>query len=384
MINFALFSNEGVLYGCNFINVMRIALLGDMAMFGSLSLDKDPELLEKLGPMSRYLDGFDMVVGNLESPFTRKRKKYGAKSGYVGSDPLNIGILKALHISAVNLANNHMYDFGPEGLNTTIDILEANGIPWFGVDGKDLRIESKGARAAFHGFCCYSTNPLKLAPGSGKKGINRVNFREMEHILQRDREEGLLSVLCVHSGIEHVSRPSLDQIMMSRRFAEIGPYVWWGHHPHVVQGVDVFKESVLAHSLGNFLFPEYEGDDLCPRIELKEENRIGLVLELEVEGNRLKGCELTYTRLNLDHSLSISKRHDLTELYRDILEEAFSNPVSYERKRLEQRKDFTDKRKQLRNFKWYMKRLRPRYVRLILDYRANMLEYERNVRNFIN
>ena len=94
---------------------MRIALLGDIALFGRLSYKNSKDLNYYFEDVASFLGTMDYVVGNLETPFSVKKKTSGAKSAYICSDIENIKILKSLHIKAVSLANNHMFDFGKEG-----------------------------------------------------------------------------------------------------------------------------------------------------------------------------------------------------------------------------------------------------------------------------
>lgn len=56
---------------------MRLALLGDIALFGAFDIKNNPRLKENLREISSYLDGFDYVVGNLETPFSEKKKNTG-------------------------------------------------------------------------------------------------------------------------------------------------------------------------------------------------------------------------------------------------------------------------------------------------------------------
>ena len=127
---------------------MRIALLGDIALFGCCSR---PDYFNSI---EGYLSSFDYVVGNLETPFSLKRKTFGAKSAYICADPRFVSILKQLHINAVTLANNHMFDYGKEGYELTKKLLEDNGIAWFGSEGRELQLELSGNRIAFAGYCC--------------------------------------------------------------------------------------------------------------------------------------------------------------------------------------------------------------------------------------
>ena len=120
---------------------MKIALLGDIALFGRLSYKSSQDIDYYFEEVSSFLETMDYVVGNLETPFSVKKKTSGAKSAYIYSDVENIKILKSLHIKAVSLANNHMFDFGKEGYEVTKRLLNENGIEWFGTEGKEITIE---------------------------------------------------------------------------------------------------------------------------------------------------------------------------------------------------------------------------------------------------
>ena len=361
---------------------MRIALVGDIALFGNSSLKGNPQILEGLREVTDYLSGFDYVIGNLETPFSIKKRPSGAKSGYLCSDPADVKILKALNVSAVSIANNHLYDFGKEGVETTVRTLDEAGIPWFGMDGKDFRIEGGGNRIAVSGMCCYTTNPQKISSRYGSKGLNRIHFTETAELLRKNHEAGWLNILSVHSGIEHVNRPSADQIRLTRKLAETAPYVWHGHHPHAVQGTERYRDSVIAHSLGNFVFSEHPGDRLCPKIEFNEENRTGKILELTLEGNKITGYRETTTRINEDGSVSILSRAS-ADKYDDMLAEFDVDESAYTAKRNEQRQRWLIQRKGMRDLRWVMKRLRPRYFRLLWDYRNNSKKYHRDIKRHL-
>lgn len=362
---------------------MKIALIGDIALFGKYSVKNNPRLPDQLQELSRYLSGFDYVIGNLEIPFSVRKKPYGAKSAFLCSDPENIDILTLLNISAVSLANNHMFDFGREGLETTIRLLDEKGIRWFGINGKDFKIEKEGNRISVNGFCCYSSNPQGLSSRLGKRGLNAIRGHEVEQLIEENHKNGWLNIISVHSGTEHVSGPSLEQIRLSRKLAEKASYVWHGHHPHVVQGIDEYRDSIIAHSLGNFLFSDFHGDRLCPPLQLTEENRTGMIVELDIEKNRIKEYGIKFIRMGEAGNISIREDDDLKERYSEILSRAHSEPENYRLERTRQREEYLRGRREMRDLKWVIRHLRPRYVRLILDYRKNRKKYHKAIRRHI-
>lgn len=363
---------------------MRIALLGDIALIGNFSIRNNPQIIEKLTPLRNYLSNFDLVIGNLETPFSMRKIPWGAKSSYLCSDIDNITILKALGIKAVSLANNHIYDFGKEGFDTTISLLQDSNIEWFGVDGKNYKIEYKNNKIDFEGFCCYSTNPLNISSLLGKSGINRFNINEVKKIIERNTKKGWLSILSIHSGIEHVNRPSIDQIKASRIFADISPYVWYGHHPHVIQGIEKYKGSLIAHSLGNFCFAGNKEDKNRPSVELSENNRLGLILELEIEANKIINNNYKIIHIEESGAINLYNNKELVQKYSSFIEEAIIRSHEYNQKRISQRKEYLTKRKELRNIKWILQRLRPRYFKLFIDNRRNYKKYKQNVTKYLD
>jgi len=362
---------------------MTVALLGDIGLLGMYTLSNNPDLLDDLSEIANYLSRFDLVVGNLETPLSKEKKPRGAKSSYICTDTINIGVLKALHIHAVTLANNHMFDFGKEGYKTTVRSLDENGIKWFGVDGREFTMEFDDNRLVFCGFCCYSTNPFKISKTYGSEGINRFNLREASKIIEIKSRQGYLPIFAIHSGIEHVNTPSIDQIKASKKLADIAPFVWYGHHPHVIQGIERIGNSVIAHSLGNFCFAGNQEDKNRPIIELSESNRIGMILELTIEHNSVVRVTPTLVYIGEDGRISILNNREKVDEFSQQIKEAFLNPDEYNLRRNNQRMIYLKRRKEMRNLAWVLKRLRPRYARLLLDNKMNAWKYIANVRNLI-
>lgn len=362
---------------------MKIALLGDIALCGVYDLTKNRDLKRKLQLISDYLAGFDYVVGNLESPFSVRQKPYGAKSAYLYTSIENVDVLKFLHINAVNIANNHFFDFGKEGFETSIRLLNDVDIEWFGADGKHLSIKRGDNELLFYGFCCYSTNPQGLAKCHGAQGINRLNAKEVLGILNDNKSLESLPIFSIHSGIEHVNYPSLEQIKLARMLADVTPYVFYGHHPHVIQGVERYKGAIMAHSLGNFIFDGSKGDKFRPQSALSEDNRRGMILELTIEKNQVCNCKETFIHIGADGEISFLE-NELENLlsYNNAITKSFDNPIEYERCRKMQRMEYVRGRIQQRNFEWFLQHLRFRYFHLAFSNHMNKNLYKKNIELF--
>lgn len=356
---------------------MKIALLGDTALFGRYSTVRGTCARDYFRDVSRHLEQFDHVVANLETPFAVKHKPRGAKSAYIKSDPRDVELLKYLHIDIVNLANNHCFDYGIAGYDCTISTLEAANIDYFGVEGRAIELEDAGARVALHGYCSYTTNPLGLSR-NGAKGVNPLVFPTVVEAMRRFDQNGFLNIVSVHSGWEHVNYPSRQDICMARAMADICPFVYYGHHPHVMQGVEQREGSVVAYSLGNFCFDDvYVDHSSEPLIRQTENNKKGLILELEILENRVASLSMTTIRLG-DEAMELNPTgsHEALADYSKALHE----PAGvYEARRRALIAAYMADRRSARDFGWFLKRLRPRYAELLIRAKLNALAQHRSV-----
>lgn len=355
---------------------MRIALLGDIALFGECT---DSAYFKEIG---EYLSGFDYVVGNLETPFSIMKKTNGAKSAYICSDVENVAILKQLHINAVTLANNHMFDYGREGYETTKKVLKENGIDYFGSEGRVVYIEKNGNKLAFSGFCCFTSNPLNCVR-FGEYGVNAYNIDDVKNVLTHNNNKGFFNIVAVHAGWEHVNYPAIEHVRAARLLAGICPFVYYGHHPHVVQGMESFSGSLIAHSIGNFCFDDvYSNISKEPLVVLTENNRTGAILELTLEGNILVNWREQPIYICKGCGIKLNNSIDFQE-YNAGLENCEEDVERYKEKRSLIINSRISERKSQRDLTWYLKRLRPRYVNVMLNAKRNTNKFRNNVLNYI-
>ncbi len=364
---------------------MKIALMGDIALFGCMSVNNNPHLYDYFSDIADYLSQFDYVVGNLETPFSKSKKTSGAKSAFICSDVENISILKQLHVNAVCLSNNHMFDFGREGYETTKRLLEDNDIDYFGTEGKGLRIEFEGNHLAFSGFCCYSSGPLKCVP-LGDYGVNAYNIKTVEECLINNNKDGFLNIVAVHAGKEHVNYPAIEHIRAARLLAEKINYIYYGHHPHVIQGVEDYNGSLLAYSLGNFCFDDIytKASGNNPLITLTDNNRHGMILELTIEKNKVIQWEERVICISKEQKMEILDNYEPLKDYNSAVINCELDKEAYNNKRNSILVARVNERKDARNLMWYFRRLRPMYLRLYFNSRKNVKNYCINVLNYIN
>lgn len=361
---------------------MKLALLGDIALIGIFSVYRNTSMIRNgWGEVMTVISDHDYVVGNLESPFSFSRIKHGAKSAFLCTEPENVELLKMLHVNAVTIANNHMFDYGREGYELTKKILDEASIEWFGAEGNDLKVEIDGNKLAFTGWCCYSTNPQGCVC-YGEYGLNELDVSVVERRLREYSNEGWLNIAAIHTGIEHVNYPSLDTICLANRLAKTGPMIYYGHHPHVVQPVIMSGESLIAYSLGNFCFDDIyaKSTDKDPLVKMSAANRSSFILSVTIEKNKIIEYEIipifiSNTGIEVGHGAT----KELLDGYLNSMNSMSSE--NYATMRHEQRMEWVRPRMAKRDLAWVLKRLRPMYVKLMLTNKRNAKNYIKHVVN---
>lgn len=254
---------------------MKIAFIGDVALFGRFDIENLPK--DYFKNVSNFLNDFDLVVANLEAPFISDADVASKcnKSALISSRVENVALLKQLNVSVACLANNHIFDYGINGLKKTINTLEENNIHWFGVNDKSLYFENE--KLSLHGFCSYNTNPIGFN-FSKNYFLNPTHFYDVMKCIESDLNQGNVSIICNHSGIENIPCPSEDDINFARYISTFTNYIYIGHHPHVIQGSENFNNSYLTYSLGNFCFDDiYDERTNQLLVKQTEDNRHGLI-----------------------------------------------------------------------------------------------------------
>lgn len=356
---------------------MKIALLGDIAFFGKFDITTNKSIQKYFAQIAEYLSCFDYVIGNFETPLLTANRSYGHKSAHIKAHPANVELLPFLNVGIVNLANNHMFDYGREGYESSLKLLRENNIRYFGVEDKVELLEDSNNKIALHGYCCYSTNPVGIYKGKGP-GINKLNVSEVIKNLTYFNGLGYYNIISFHLGQEHVNYPNYDHIIMARQLAQVCPYVFYGHHPHVMQGIEKINDALIAYSLGNFCFDDvYTSKSSQPLIRQTENNKSSIFLSLEFKDGSLIGYEPVGI---------FAGEEELVVNYQTSVEnlENYSDALSLDESTYILNRDnllskYIGDRKQMRDFNWYMKRLNlSSALMLLAAYRNNRL-YKKHV-----
>lgn len=206
-----------------------------------------------------YLSKPDFTIANLETPITT-RGTVQTKEYVYRSSPQALPALKDSGIDLVNLANNHVMDYGPEGLLDTMSALDQTGIKRMGA-GKDSEeaykpviMEKNGIKIAFFGFSRVVPEASWKA-GPGHIGVaESYSYKLPVEAIQKARGQADLVVVVAHWGAERSDHPDKNQTDLAHRYIDAGADLVVGGHPHVLQGFEQYKGKWIAYSLGNFIF----------------------------------------------------------------------------------------------------------------------------------
>jgi poly-gamma-glutamate capsule biosynthesis protein CapA/YwtB (metallophosphatase superfamily) len=260
---------------------IRLAAAGDFQAKGREALLARPGGIGDLltGGIVDALRSADLAVLNFEgvasargAPNPRKRFRFRMPPGSGKA-------LAEAGVDAVLLANNHAFDYGPDAFIDTLSDMRVAGLPTLGA-GRDAAEASAltalpaGGRLRFIGFASYPLESLGFttadaAAGPSTPGINADEARTIAAI-RSAKAAGDAVVVLAHGGAEYLPSPSSEVRSRYERFADAGAALILGGHPHVLQGVAARGESLIAYSLGNFLFTGLEEPELSVRSAIVE------------------------------------------------------------------------------------------------------------------
>ena len=207
----------------------------------------------------KWFSEADISMVNLENPLTSGgspvEKKFNFRARPEYADILTYG-----GVDIVTIANNHIYDYGDQGVYDTLNKLAEKSIHFIGA-GRNINearhpviFYIKGFRIAY--FAYYGThkhsdsNPA--TEDSAGTAARQLPIIKEDIAKYRDQVDYI--VVNFHWGNEKAEYPEKNQVLFAHSVIDFGADIIVGHHPHVLQGIEVYKEKIIAYSLGNFIF----------------------------------------------------------------------------------------------------------------------------------
>lgn len=218
------------------------------------------------GDLLPVLDSADLVLVNLECALTSRTERWSDgryKPFYFRADPGAVDALVAGRVGVVSVANNHIADFGWEGLRETIAVLDDAGIAHAGagMDRADAhepaRLVLHGARVSVLAFADYPAEWRATATSPGTNytpvSLRSENFAEVARQIAAARERADFVIFSIYWGPNMRAWPSQEFRAFARAVIDAGADVFWGHSAHVVQGVEFHHGHPMLYDTGDLV-----------------------------------------------------------------------------------------------------------------------------------
>ena len=226
-------------------------------------LDDARALLRHMRP---YLEATEFASVNLETQVMATQPEGKAPKSYVFFTPPEAVIaLRDAGVDYVTLGNNHTNDYLAAGLASTLDALHGAGLPYSGAGLNETdalaahRARIGGAPFSFLGYVGWAGNfsPNQVAMGADKSGAAFGTTENIVATVRREAAAGQLPVIQYHGSREYSDEPTLVTETRLKRAIDEGAVLAIAHHPHVVQGFEIYRDRLIAYSMGNFMFDQF-------------------------------------------------------------------------------------------------------------------------------
>ena len=248
--------------------------------------------IDLYGTLFPIIKGSDLSITNLECPLTTCQVKITKTGPSLKAKPTLINYLKEAGFNLVTLANNHIMDYGQQGLKDTLEILDKNKIAHVGA-------EMDGFRAL--NIFYFIKNDVKIAilnfaenewstTKDEAPGANPVNAIKNFYSIQEAKKNADAVVVINHGGNElsHLPSPGLKDRL--HFYVDAGADCVINHHTHFISGYERYKDIPIFYSLGNFIFdnPNYRNSDW----------NIGMAVQLNWKENKFDFELFTFDQCN--------------------------------------------------------------------------------------
>lgn len=271
--------NNDEIYSKDVKNGTNLLFVGDI-MLGR-NVEKD-----SFRYVSNLIDSSDITSGNLEYAITESYyaadKKIKLKSSCDNSEQLE-------GFDILSLANNHIMDYGENGLIDTLDCLDKLHINHIGAgsnisEASELEIIIVNNLSI--GFIAYtSISPETAYATTIKSGVAGLGNKNVFDNIKNSRSKVDFLVVVTHWGIEYSLESNDYQIETGHKLIDSGADLVIGSHPHVMEPYEMYKGRYIFYSLGNFVFDqkhEVTKNSMAIKINLDNKSHVSSIEKINL------------------------------------------------------------------------------------------------------
>ncbi|HEX4896997.1 MAG TPA: CapA family protein [Candidatus Limnocylindrales bacterium] len=240
----------------------------------------DAERTGNEGAVRALFEGADLAITNFENP-APDAFRYHSEGTVFSADPALLATIANAGIDWVSLANNHIRDFGAQGVLDTITNLNRWGIAHGGA-GADLATARAPTILAVGstrvGILGYDTIAPSYAATADRAGSAQMTAETVKEDVARARELGAdVVIVFPHWGVEYSTGPTEQQLRLGHAAIDAGADLVIGNHPHWAGAVEIYQGKPIFYALGNLIFDQTWSE---PTLE-------GISVEMTFAGARL-------------------------------------------------------------------------------------------------
>jgi gamma-polyglutamate biosynthesis protein CapA len=192
------------------------------------------------------------LVGNFESAIALNHIRTKSYTMLFSMNKLTLPATRNFGFTHFSLANNHTFDFGSDSFKNTVDVLKEFGFSTFGHPHDVTQAEISYLTIDNHQIALIGFNALAEIPTEV----------EISDALVTASMRSDFQIVSIHWGNEYINISNETQRLLAKQFVEAGADLVVGHHPHVVQEVELIDGVLVFYSLGNFIFDQYFSDNV--------------------------------------------------------------------------------------------------------------------------
>lgn len=229
---------------------LTLTILGELQFGGKVTKNLNDNYMLSIKDIAEYTKNSNYTIATLGTNILRTDKvDENITSKYVVSKPV-INAFEALGIDGLNIATDHMLDYGDDVFNITKGVLEENDIDILGLENSVIYVENDGIKIAIIGVL---NEVIGTETDYTKAGIFMYNLNKLENVIKDAKNKVNTVILMTHLGYENEHTVTKVMSWFYKKLIDMGADAVIGTHSLGVYNVEIYKNKPIIYSLGYFI-----------------------------------------------------------------------------------------------------------------------------------